>query len=93
MEKKNLTEEEREYLENYIAQVRIGEMAQVQELINNCNITYQFAKTHSIYIKDWEKTKQVMPKPFFRVGVTHRNFFIPPPTNTVSQQGYPLFNH
>lgn len=35
-------------------------MAQAQDLINNCDITYQFAKTHSVYVKDWEKTKQRM---------------------------------
>lgn len=58
MDKNNLTVEEQEYLRNYIAQVEAGEMAQVQDLTDNCNITYQFAKTHSVYIKDWEKTKQ-----------------------------------
>jgi len=55
-----LTSEEREQLKNWIAQMEAGEMAQVQDLIDNCNITYQFAKTHSVYIKDWEKTKQQM---------------------------------
>lgn len=58
MNKNNLTVEEQEYLKNYIAQVEAGEIAQVQDLIDNCNITYQFAKTHSVYVKDWERTKQ-----------------------------------
>ena len=55
-----LTIEEENQLKNWIAQMEAGEMAQVRDLINNCNITFQFAKTHSIYIKDWEKTKQQM---------------------------------
>ncbi len=58
MDKKNLTLEEQEYLKNYIARVETGEMAQVQNLIDNCNITFQFAKTHSVYVKDWERTKR-----------------------------------
>ena len=55
-----LTPEEQEQLKNWIAQMEAGEMAQAQDLIDNCNITYQFAKTHSVYVKDWEKTKQQM---------------------------------
>ncbi|MEX1014379.1 MAG: hypothetical protein WDZ80_04430 [Candidatus Paceibacterota bacterium] len=55
-----LTKEEQEQLENWIRGVEASEIAQAQDLINNCSITYQFAKTHSIYVKDWEKTKQQM---------------------------------
>ena len=55
-----LTSEEQEQLKNWITQMETGEMSQVQDLIDNCNITYQFAKTHSVYVKDWEKTKQRM---------------------------------
>ena len=55
-----LTSEEQEHLKNWISQMEAGEMAQVQDLIDNCNITFQFAKTHSVYIKDWEKTKNQM---------------------------------
>lgn len=58
--KNNLTSEEQRHLKNWIAQAEKGEMAQVRDLINNCNITFQFAKTHSVYLKDWEKTKQRM---------------------------------
>lgn len=60
MDKSNLTSEEQEQLRNYVAQVEAGEMVQVQDLIDNCNITYQFAKTHSVYVKDWGKTKNQM---------------------------------
>ena len=56
----NLTTEEQEQLKNWIAQMESGEMAQTQDLIDNCNITYQFAKTHSVYVKDWEKMKNQM---------------------------------
>ena len=60
MDTKNLTSEEEQFLKNWIVQMEAGEMAQVQDLIDNCNITFQFAKTHSVYIKDWEKTKNRM---------------------------------
>jgi len=55
-----LTLEEQGQLKNWITQMEAGEMAQVQNLIDNCNITFQFAKTHSVYVKDWEKTKNQM---------------------------------
>jgi len=58
--KNNLTKEEKENLENWVSQIEAGEMAQVQDLIDNCSISFQFAKTHSVYVKDWERTKQKM---------------------------------
>lgn len=60
MDKNNLTSEEQEHLKNWVSQMEAGEMAQAQDLIDNCNITYRFAKTHSNYVKHWEKTKQQM---------------------------------
>ena len=60
MGKNNFTSEEQQHLKNLVSQMEMMEMAQVQDLINNCNITYQFAKTHSNYVKDWEKTKKQM---------------------------------
>ncbi|HED38015.1 MAG TPA: hypothetical protein ENI76_07210 [Ignavibacteria bacterium] len=53
-----LTSEEQKQLENWITQMETIEMTQAQDLIDNCNVAYQFAKTHSVYVKDWEKTKQ-----------------------------------
>jgi hypothetical protein len=52
-----LSLEERGFLENWAAQAEAGEMAQVQDLIDNCNVSFQFAKTHSVFLKDWEQTK------------------------------------
>mgnify|MGYP001559194008 FL=1 len=60
MVKKNLTSEEQQHLKEWIAHAEAGEMVQVQDLIDNCNISFQFAKTHSVYVKDWEKTKNQM---------------------------------
>ena len=60
MNENNLTQEERGHLKNWVTQIESMEMAQAQDLISNCHITFQFAKTHSVYIKDWEKTKQQM---------------------------------
>ena len=56
----DLTPEEQEQSKNWIAQIEEGEMAQVRDLIQNCNVTFQFAKTHSTYVKDWEKVKARM---------------------------------
>lgn len=71
MEENILTKDEQEYLKNWIFQMEDGEMAQVQDLIDNCNITFQFAKTHSVYLKDWEKTKERMENNF-------KNGILPP---------------
>lgn len=60
MNTKKLTSEEEQFLKSWVVQMEAGEMAQVQDLIDNCNITFQFAKTHSVYLKDWEKTKERM---------------------------------
>ena len=56
----NITQEEYEILNKLILEMELGEMIQVQNLISNCNISFQFAKTHSAYVNDWEKTKQQM---------------------------------
>lgn len=55
-----LTKEEEIYLENFIKMTTEQEMNQADDLIFNCENKYQFAKTHSLYIKDWEKTKEMM---------------------------------
>lgn len=62
MEIISLTPDEKEYLKNWIAKIEAGEIAQVQDLFVNCKITFQFAKTHSVYVKDWEKQKERMEK-------------------------------
>jgi hypothetical protein len=56
----SLTKKEKETLEQFRKQTEEMEMAQVMDLNINCNNPYQFAKTHSVYVKDWEKTKQQM---------------------------------
>ncbi len=56
----NISPEENEVLRAFIAQTYSAEMAQAEDLISNCNNPYQFAKTHSTYVKDWEKTKSNM---------------------------------
>lgn len=60
MDENNLTKEEQEYFKSWVFQTEAGEMAQVRDLIDNCNISFQFAKTHSVYLKDWGKTKERM---------------------------------
>ena len=56
----DLSSEEQKYLRNRVIQMETMEMAQVHDLIANCNISFQFAKTYSIYVKDWENTKKKM---------------------------------
>ena len=58
--KQSLTKEEQKLLKNFKEQTEEMEMTQVKDLNINCNSPYQFAKTHSVYVKDWKKTKQQM---------------------------------
>jgi hypothetical protein len=56
----NLNESESQNLKQMIASIQEAEFAQVEDLSVNCNNPYQFAKTHSNYVKDWEKVKEEM---------------------------------
>lgn len=56
----NLSKEEQASLKSWVEQVEAAEMAQVQELIAHCNVSFQFAKTYKVYQKDWKKTKAQM---------------------------------
>jgi len=60
MDDNNLTPEEQKQLEIWKNKTEKGEIDQVKDLFLNCNSPHQFAKTHSVYIKDWEKTKEKM---------------------------------
>ena len=55
-----LSEKEKLLLQQFIKTTTDAENQQLNDLIQNCNISYQFAKTHSAYVKDWEKTKHSM---------------------------------
>lgn len=55
-----LTEQEKVELDRLKVSMTLAEVSQVEELIANCNNKYQFAKTHSTYVKDWERTKAIM---------------------------------
>lgn len=54
------TESEQAFLEDFKRKIAKQEMAQVTDLIRNCDNKFQFAKTHSVYVKDWEKMKLEM---------------------------------
>ncbi len=56
----NLTKEEEQFLKNWEREMRKGEKNQVVELFMHCNSPFQFARTHSTYVKDWERTKKQM---------------------------------
>lgn len=58
--KDQLSKKEKDYLANYVGSIRKGENEQLTELFIYCNNKYQMAKTHSNYVKDWEKTKRQM---------------------------------
>ena len=69
----NFTKDEQDFLKDYAAQTLIGEMAQAEDLKQNCNVSFQYAQTHSTYIKDWEKTKAQMEENL-RTGNIHSDF-------------------
>jgi len=58
MDNQTLSPEEQEELNTWMVQMESEEMAQVQDMVENCNVTFSFAKTHSNFVKDWEKSKQ-----------------------------------
>ncbi len=60
MEKENLSQEEIDNLENFEKQTREIEEMQILDLDKNCNVSFQYAKTYSNYVKDWERTKEKM---------------------------------
>ncbi len=55
-----LTEDEEKILKKFVNKALEAEMVQAKDLVDNCDNKYQYAKTHSVYVKDWEKTKQEM---------------------------------
>jgi len=69
----NLTKGEQDFLKNFSAQTLAGEMEQAEDLKRNCNVSFQYAKTHSTYIKDWEQTKAEMEEKL-RTGNIHSDF-------------------
>lgn len=52
----HLTKDEREHLKVLATQMAVAENAQADELIEKCHNKYQYAKTYSVYVKDWENT-------------------------------------
>lgn len=58
--KKMFNQIEQDFLDNFRIETELVEMKQAQELIQGCSNKYQFAKTHSMYVKDWEKTRAHM---------------------------------
>ncbi len=54
------TKDEQEFLKDFAAQISVGELAQTEDLKQNCNISFQYAQTYSAYIKDYEKVKAQM---------------------------------
>ncbi|MCK5592275.1 MAG: hypothetical protein KAI72_10005 [Candidatus Pacebacteria bacterium] len=59
MEQK-LTKKEQQALDQFREMTEEAEIFQVRELILSCDNKYQFAKTHSNFLKDWEKTRKKM---------------------------------
>ncbi|MDD5638666.1 MAG: hypothetical protein PHO28_02035 [Candidatus Pacebacteria bacterium] len=53
-----LTPEEKKQLEQLRKKMIDEETSQVEEIFSSCNNKYRIAKTHSVLLKDWEKTKK-----------------------------------
>jgi hypothetical protein len=60
--KYDLSSDEKMQLANWVTTAELGELEQVNDLVNNCKNKFRFAKTHSVYLKNWEKTKAKMEK-------------------------------
>ena len=60
MANQDLTKEEKKFLDNFKMTTLQGELAQTEELKLFCSSPHQYAKTHSVYIKDWAALKEKM---------------------------------
>lgn len=56
----DFTLKEKATLRRFEKQMRDGELAQFLDLDQNCDISYQYAKTYTVYVNDWKKTKAQM---------------------------------
>jgi hypothetical protein len=52
--------EEEQSLKEMKIQLLTNELQQIDELNKHCNVSFQYAKTYSSYVKDWENTKEQM---------------------------------
>ena len=55
--KYDLSSDEKMLLADWVTTAELGELEQVNALVANCKNKFRFAKTHSVYLKDWEKQK------------------------------------
>jgi len=58
--KSKLTKKEIGALKKIEKDMRKAEMQQFYDLDTNCNISFQYAKTYTVYKKDWLKTRKTM---------------------------------
>ena len=52
-----LPAEESKFIRKLLDQFLQDQVSQVQGLFDSCNITFQYAKTHSVLLKDCERTR------------------------------------
>jgi hypothetical protein len=62
MEPQNLSNEEQQYLKQFILTAEEGEKSQIIPLFASNLSRYKIAATHSEFVKDWERTKMRMEK-------------------------------
>lgn len=55
-----LSTEESEIVEGILDRLVQDQTQQVQSLFDFCNTSFQYAKTHSSLLKDWEKAREQM---------------------------------
>lgn len=60
MENQKLSKEDLENISDFEKHAKDGEDLQILDLDQNCNSSFQYAKTYSNYVKDWERTKSRM---------------------------------
>lgn len=59
-QKRKLNEQDQILFKSFYLNAEKAEAVQVKDLFENCYNKFQFAKQHSVYLKDWEETKNLM---------------------------------
>lgn len=60
MENQKLSKKDLDSISDFEKYAKDGEDLQILDLDQNCNISFQYAKTYSNYVQDWERTKSRM---------------------------------
>ena len=71
-EEVGFTEKEKQFIEEFRQTTLDSELNQALELDEHCNNAFQYAKTYSNYVKDWEQVQSKLDT-MFRQGMVHES--------------------